>query len=224
MAKKTLFYLLIFIFPWSFRRFLLEKMFKYQIDKKAYISRYALIIPQYLKMEENSSISAFTVAIHIENLVLGKNSLISRSNWISGFPKKSKQHFEHIKDRDPSLILGDESAITKHHIMDCTDKITIGKFSTIAGYRSQFLTHSIDYVESKQSCAPITIGDYCIVGTNSIFLPNSVLPSFSICGAKSVVNKKFDEEYCLYAGTPGKKVKELNKDSKYFNRKMGYVN
>lgn len=224
MAKRALIYLLIFIFPWAIRRLLLQKIFKYQIHKKAYISRLSLILPMNLKMDENSFIGSFSIAIHLDTITLGESSRIGRSNWISGIPKNSKKHFTHVKERNPSLIVGRHSAITKEHIIDCTDTIKIGDFTTVAGFKSQLLTHSIDYINSRQDCAPINIGNYCIIGTNSVFLPASRLPNYSICGASSVINKKFDDEYFLYAGSPAKQRKDLNKDSKYFNRKIGYIN
>lgn len=223
MAKKALVYFFIFLFPWSIRRLVLEKLFKYKIAKSANISRFSLVLPNNLIMEENSSISAFTMVIHLNYLILGNNSLIGRSNWITGFQRDSRQHFSHVENRDPSLIIGKHSAITKHHVIDCTDKITIGDYTTIAGYRSQFLTHSIDYVLARQTCAPIEIGNYCIVGTNSVFLPDSKLPDYSICGANSVVNKKLEKVYCLYVGIPAIERKALEKGSKYFTREIGYI-
>ena len=49
---------------------------------------------------------------------------------------------------------------TKYHHFDCTSNIHIGKFTTIAGYHSQFLTHSIDLYENRQDSNSILIGDY----------------------------------------------------------------
>jgi acetyltransferase-like isoleucine patch superfamily enzyme len=221
--KRIIIFLFLSPFPWVVRRFILQKLFGYQIHPTAFISRFALISPNILKMAENSKIGAFTVAIHLDQLDLHKQSSISRSNWISGFPKGSKKHFIHVTERDPSMTLGEHSAITKKHIIDCTHTITIGRYTTIAGYQSQFLTHSIDYLESRQDCSTITIGDYCLVGTGSIFLPGSSLPDYSICGAGSVVNKSFTEAYALYAGSPAVFKKSLKTEAKYFLRKTGYI-
>lgn len=221
--KNLFIYLLIFFLPWFIRRYLLIKFLGHKLHKSSFISRFALINPNYLEMKENSKIDAFSVAIHLDQLIMHEFSLIGRSNWISGFPLGSKIHFSHIKNRRPDLIIGKHSAITKKHIIDCTNSIVIGNYTTIAGYQSQFLTHSIDYKECRQDCMPITIGDYCIVGTGCIFLPGSSLPNYSICGAGSVVNKKFVEEYHLYAGTPAILKATLEKDSKYFSRNEGFV-
>ena len=66
--------------------------------------------------------------------------------------------------------MGESAAITKNHHIDCTNTIEIGAFSTVAGYQTQFLTHSIDVLENRQHSAPIRIGPYTFVGTNSVVL------------------------------------------------------
>ena len=120
-------------------------------------------------------------------------------------------------------MLGDHAAITNRHLIDCTDTVTIGCFSTFAGFRSQILTHSISIQDARQRSGPVVIGDYTFIGTASIILPNSRLPSFSVLGAGSVLNKKLNEEYWLYAGNPARPVKELAQGAAYFSRKTGYI-
>ena len=39
---------------------------------------------------------------------------------------------------------------------------------------------------ANATAAPITIGDYCFVGTNCVLLGGSVLPSYSVLAAKSL--------------------------------------
>jgi acetyltransferase-like isoleucine patch superfamily enzyme len=115
------------------------------------------------------------------------------------------------------------SAITKNHHIDCTNLIEIGKFSTIAGYQSQLLTHSINILENIQGSAPIKIGAYTFVGTNVTILGGAVLPNYSVLGAKSLLNKKHTQEWMLYGGVPAQPLKEIPKDAKYFHRVDGYV-
>src|SRR5690606_454133 len=158
---------------------------------------YAWIFPKKLVMKEDSRIAHFTVAIHLDDIELGISGSIGRSNWITGLSAATKLcYFGHQKgNRKSELILGDHSAITKHHHIDCTNSITIGKFATIAGYHSQLLTHSIDIDENRQDSAPIQIGDYCFIGTNVVILGGARLPHFSVLGAKSLLNKAFEQQY-----------------------------
>jgi acetyltransferase-like isoleucine patch superfamily enzyme len=121
------------------------------------------------------------------------------------------------------LILARHSAVTNRHMIDCTDRIRIGSFATIAGFASQLMTHSINLEKSRQEAHPITIGDYCFVGTNCVLLGGSSLPDYSVLGAKSLLNRSLTETYSLYGGVPAKSIKALPATHRYFQRQSGYV-
>lgn len=211
------------LMPWSLRRPLLEKFFGYRFGTGARISICSWIYPNVLEMGPFARIGPLNVAVHLERIVLGERSTVGRGNWITGYPLSSNLHFSHRSDRDPSLIVGAHSAITKSHHVDCTDRIEIGEFSTIAGYRSQFLTHSIDIHTNRQDCKPISVGNYCFVGTSCVFLGGAALPDCSVLGASSVMNKRFSEVHFLYAGNPAHQVKPIDSNAAYFTRTKGYV-
>src|SRR4029077_7348048 len=99
--------------------------------------------------------------------------------------------------------------------------VAIGAFTTLAGYRSQVLTHSIDLVDSRQDARPITIGSYCFVGTNCVILGGSCLPDFSVLSAMSLLNHKMTERFCLYGGVPARAIKGLPDTLGYFKRTSG---
>jgi acetyltransferase-like isoleucine patch superfamily enzyme len=211
------------LLPWHFKRLILKNVFKYEINKSARIG-FSWIYPEKLIMESNAKIGSLNVAIHLDFMSIGKNSSISRGNWITGFStKKSSKHFAHQIGRSSSLLIGEHSAITKNHHIDCTNLIYIGNFSTIAGYSSQFLTHSIDILEGRQNSLPIMIGDYCFVSSNVTVLGGSILPSYSVLGAKALLNKKFNQEYSLYGGVPAIFIKNISNEAKYFKRKIGFI-
>jgi len=201
------------ILPWSLRRRALNKWFGYQIHPNAKIGL-SWIFPRKL----------FTVAIHLDKIEMGKNSKIGRGNWITGFPTNTNAlPFKHQEGRRSELIIGESSAITKNHHIDCTNIIQIGRFSTIAGYQTQMLTHSINILENRQDSAPILIGDYTFVGTNVTILGGAILPDYSVLGAKSLLNKPYSQTWMLYGGVPAKPLSELPKDAKYFHRIDGFV-
>ncbi|MDR2010187.1 MAG: acyltransferase [Bacteroidales bacterium] len=215
--------LIVILLPWKFRRWLLIKIWRYDIHPTARIGL-SYIYPKHLVMKEGSRIGHFNVAIHFDYMEIGRNSSIARSNWITGFPTNTtSKHFSHQLNRKSELIIGNESAITKYHHLDCTNQIHIGNFVTVAGYRSQFLTHSIDIYENRQNSQPIKIGDYCFVSTQVVVLGGSILPAYSVLGAGAVLNKSYQEEWKLYAGVPAAIVKEISRESKYFHRKNGFV-
>jgi acetyltransferase-like isoleucine patch superfamily enzyme len=209
--------------PWFVRRRLLQSWFGYKIHPTAKIGL-AWVFPVKLTMEEGTRIDHFNVAVNLDRIEMKRKSKIGRGNWITGFPLRStSKHFQHQTDRRPELFLGEESAITKNHHLDCTDRITIGRFTTIAGYQSQLLTHSIDVLHNRQDSAPITIGEYCFVGTNVVILGGASLPSRSVLGAKSLLNKSFSQEWMLYGGVPAKAISDVPKEAGYFTRTDGFV-
>ena len=219
---KTVLRLISFLLPWELRRSFLEKQFGFQIHPTARVGL-AWIFPKALIMEEGSSIGTATVCKNIELLHLKAHATIGRGNWITGFPLGPSRHFSHQTERHPELILGEHSAITNRHLIDCTNSVTIGRFTTFAGFHSQIISHSIDIEENRQSSKPVRVGDYCFVGTNCVLLGGSALPDFCVLGAKSLLNKSFTETYHLYCGVPARPIKALSRDCKYFQRTEGFV-
>ncbi len=219
---KELLYLITLLLPWGIRRRLLVFAFGYRIHPTSRIGL-AWVMPEQLIMDAYSSIGTLTLCRGLKLLHLKQSASIGRANWIGGFPAGRKEHYAHQQDRQPDLIVGEHAAITNRHLIDCTNRVTIGAFCTFAGSRSQILSHSIDLVSCRQSSAPITIGDYTFIGTDCVILGGSSLPDHSILGAKSLLNKWYSEPYCLYAGNPARPVKHLAEDMGYFNRQTGFV-
>ncbi|MDB6147306.1 MAG: hypothetical protein JWO45_970 [Spartobacteria bacterium] len=208
--------------PWPMRRAFLETRFGYKIHPTSSIG-FSWILPTRLIMEEGSRIDHLTVCKNIDLLHLKAYSSIGRGNWITGFPLGPSRHFAEEQDRRPELIVGDHSAITHRHLIDCTNSVVIGRFTTMAGFQSQILTHSIDLERNRQASAPVRIGDYCFIGTNCVLLAGTALPDFSVLGAKSLLHKCFTDTHYLYGGVPAQPIKQLSPDWEYFRRSEGFV-
>ncbi len=58
----------------------------------------------------------------------------------------------------------------------------------------------------------IIINKHCIVGANSVVLPNVKFKEGSVLGALSLANKDL-EEYRVYAGIPARHIKDRNKQN-----------
>ena len=211
-----------FLLPWEMRRSFLEKRFGFKIHPSCRIG-FSWIAPSRLIMEEGARIDHLTVCKNLDLLHLKAHSSIGRANWITGFPLGPSRHFAHQPDRQPQLIVGEHSAITHRHLIDCTHSVTIGKFTTVAGFQSQIITHWIDIERSRQTSAPVRVGDYCFVGTNCVLIGGSALPDFCVLGAKSLLNKAFTETHQLYGGAPARPIQKLSPDCKYFQRTEGFV-
>jgi len=223
LVFKTALKAFIVPLPWQLKRPLLQNLFRYQLAPSARIGL-AWIYPQRLRMAAGSRIGAFTVAVNLDVLELGDHATIDRSNWITGFPTgTASSHFAHQPSRRAELSLGDHASITKHHHIDATNRIMIGAFSTIAGYHSQLLSHSIDLHNNRQHSEPIKVGNHCFVGSNCVILGGSVLPDHSVLGALSMLNQPFSEPWSLYAGQPARHCKPIKKAAAYFSRTEGFV-
>jgi len=210
------------LLPWSIRRRFLESQFGYSLHPTSHIG-FCWVFPRRLIMEENSCIGHLNVCRNIDLLHLGPCALIGQLNWVTGFPTGPSRHFAHQTDRRPELIVGAHAAISSRHLIDCTERVRIGAFANLAGFRSQLITHSIDLQAGRQAAEPIEIGEYCFVGTNCVMLGGSSLPHHSVLGAQSLLNKKWDEPYRLYGGVPAKPLKELSHEMEYFRRTEGFV-
>jgi acetyltransferase-like isoleucine patch superfamily enzyme len=213
---------LLLLLPWKLRRPLLQRMFGYQIHPASRIGL-AWVYPRRLVMKEGSRIGHLNLVRGLELLELGRFASIGRLNWVSAYPLAVPPHFMHMTNRAPELIVGDHSAITNRHILDCTERVHIGRYTTFAGFRSQILTHSVDLQLCRQHATPVMIGDYCFVGTACTLLGGAVLPHHSVLGANSLLNKALEEPYMLYGGVPAAKIKSVSRDTGYFQRTTGFV-
>jgi acetyltransferase-like isoleucine patch superfamily enzyme len=219
---KKILMLTAMLLPWNLRRAFLEQQFGFQIHPTARIG-FAWIFPARLVMEEGASIGDLTVAKNLDLLHLKTHATIGRGNWITGFPLGDSRHFASETDRRPELVLAEHSAITNRHLLDCTSSITIGPFTTIAGFQSQFISHTIDIRLNRQTSRPIQIGSYCFVGTNCVVLGGASLPDYSVLGAHSLLNKALTQTHCLYGGVPARELQTLPPDCGYFTRREGFV-
>lgn len=92
-------------------------------------------------------------------------------------------------------------------------RVEIGDYTQIAA-NVGMITQNHDVHENRQHTAAgaITIGQYGWIGMNSVILPDVTLGDFVIVGAGSVVTKSFEEGYCIIAGNPARKIRDLDKD------------
>ncbi|AXB80660.1 acyltransferase (plasmid) [Novosphingobium sp. P6W] len=210
----------IMLLPWSMRRWFLVKCMGYDIHPTARVGK-SIILSRKLIMAEYSRIGDLTFASGLEEIRLDRHSRIGKLNWISGFPLGPSRYFRDFPARYPLLHVGEHASIVNRNLIDCTDRVIIGKFSLLAGNRGQILTHGIDIRTSNQSCAPVKIGDYCMVGTACVVLKGASLPSYCILGAGSVLQKHYAEGFRLYSGVPAVSVKILAEDISFFRRSKG---
>ena len=101
-----------------------------------------------------------------------------------------------------------------------TSSIKIGKNATI-GANCKIVDNDFHPLDPEQRRlnlnethtrrAPITIGDNCFIGMNSIILKGTTLGNNVVVGAGSVVHGTFPDN-CIIAGNPAKIIKHLKQE------------
>jgi carbonic anhydrase/acetyltransferase-like protein (isoleucine patch superfamily) len=219
---STLLRLAIVLAPWPLKRWLLQHLYGYQLHRSSRIG-FAWVFPRRLVMERNARIGHLTVCKGLELLQLGECASIGRLNWVSAYPLGQPPHFMHIEGRKPELLVGEHAAITHRHIIDCTEQVVIGRFTTLAGFRTQVLTHSIDLRECRQHAAPVNIGCCVFIGTACTILGGTIVPDYCVVGANALLNDRYEGSHQLLAGVPAKPVAKLDPALKYFTRTEGFI-
>jgi acetyltransferase-like isoleucine patch superfamily enzyme len=89
-------------------------------------------------------------------------------------------------------------------------RLVIGKGTYIApnvGIITE--NHDLKNPDKRAGGKDIIIGEKCWLGFHSIVLPGVVLGNHTVVGAGSVVTKSFPNGYCVIAGNPAKKIRDL---------------
>ena len=144
----------------------------WDVHPTAYIGR-SMIRVEHLAMGPGASIGPLNVIRDLEELRLGEGRSIASRNWITGFPRATdhaSDAFPHSPNRRPCLILGRYAMITVAHDIDCSDRVEIGDYSSLAGFRCTVLTHSLNLVRDRFVTAPVEIGAHAAVMSGSTLL------------------------------------------------------
>lgn len=89
-------------------------------------------------------------------------------------------------------------------------KITIGRGTYIAPNVGIITAnHDFSNLDLHVEPKPVTLGEKCWIGMNSVILPGVTLGNGTIVGAGSVVTKSFPEGYCVVAGNPAKVIRMI---------------
>lgn len=218
---QTLFQAVVILFtslflPGEWRAAILKRLFGHEVDPSARIGL-CFIAVDHLVMGPQTAIGHLTFIRGLHNVILHEEAIIGRLNWITANPLGDPNFFKTVEDRDPSLEVGRASAIMHRMLIDCNNKITIGEYGGLAGFRTVLMTHGVDIRENRQTAGTIDIGDRTIISTNCVVLGGSAIPDKSVVAAGSVVRSRFDEPG-LYSGVPAKRVADLPQDAKFFTR------
>jgi acetyltransferase-like isoleucine patch superfamily enzyme len=208
------------VLPWRLKRLVYVYIYRWDVSPSAHVGC-SVLRCKMVVLKPHAHIGHFNLLRNCELVELGDNAVIGAFNWINGWPLSRTGLYREESERSPTFHLGRHSSITMMHIIDCTDAVRIGAFSTVAGCQSTIYTHSVDLVRSRQACAPINIGAYTFVGTNCTILPGAELPDYAVLGARSLLRSVLADRFTLYGGVPAVGIKTLSPELDYFHRQTG---
>ncbi len=106
-------------------------------------------------------------------------------------------------------------------------KIKFGKYIFIAPNVGIITANHDVYDLREHKKSFIEIGDYCWIGMNAVILPGVKLGPHVVVGANSVVKESFKEGFCVIAGNPAKKIKDIDRSKvinfDYSEERIGYM-
>lgn len=202
------------------KRLAYRLVFGYEIARTARIGL-AYLDCKNLRVGENTRIAHGAVFLHCGDVAIGQNVLIGPANLFRGGELLELEDYSQVmrlnvinaipdndcvNAPDSRFKLGYGSVITAEHRIDFTDKVTIGRCSTFGGRNSSIWTHN------RRSGLPVTIGDYCYIGSEIRMAPGTTVPDCSIVGIGSVLAKPISESWSLIAGVPAKRRRAIKNE------------
>jgi acetyltransferase-like isoleucine patch superfamily enzyme len=149
-----------------------------------------------IQVGDGASLEHLNVPRDLRAVTLSADSVIGQWNWTSAARPLVQ------RGAPGELWLGEKSALTSRHYPDCSGGIYIEESATVARVRGTFITHSIDIELGKQSYAPVRIGRFTLVSSNSNFTPGATVNLRSVIAMGAVVTAGAHPPERLLAGVP----------------------
>jgi acetyltransferase-like isoleucine patch superfamily enzyme len=207
--------------PGSFLRKLIYRFgFGYRFGRNVRIGL-AFLDCDRLSIGDNSRIGTGVVFLGCAEVIIGRNVLIGSLNLFRGGDVVELEDFSQVlrfnvinaipendctNEPESTFKLGYGSVITAEHRIDFTDKVTIGRCTIFGGRNSSIWTHN------RREGMPVSIGDYCYVGSEIRMAPGASVPNCCVVGLGTVLTKPIREPWSLIAGVPGKRMRTLGPD------------
>src|SRR5215469_14466036 len=212
--------LVVAILPSPLKRYIYRWIFGYQIGRKVRIG-FALLDCRHLSVGDHSSISHGVLFLRCGNVRVGSHVDIGPCNIFRGGESIDLSDYSQllrlnvinaIPDNDcvngPRSIftLGYGSVLTAEHRIDFTDRVTIGRCTTIAGRNSSIWTHN------RRKGSSVVVGDFCYVGSEVRVAPGVHVGDCCIVGLGAVVIRGSIESHRLIGGVPARPLRRLRNE------------
>jgi acetyltransferase-like isoleucine patch superfamily enzyme len=145
-----------------------------------------LILNKSITLNNDAYIGHLNILKGPFNLVLDKNAAIGNKNHLT-------RGGLGVTYGESTLFFGELTKITTGHHIDLTQSISFGKFSILAGIRSQMWTHGYYHANTGKDRiridGEIHIGDNVYIGSGCIFNPGVTVANAIHIGGGSVISK-----------------------------------
>jgi acetyltransferase-like isoleucine patch superfamily enzyme len=216
------------LLPFFLKRPLYRSLFGYRIGPGVRIGL-SLIDASSVSLGEGTSIGHFNLVTRVGRFETGRHCRVGMMNIVRGGERVSLGDYSEvirfnvlnaIPDHDcttepvSALEVGAGTVIVAGHRVDFTDRVTLGRNVIVGGRNSSLWTHN------RQETAPISIGDFCYLGSEVRLAPGALLPSECILALGSVLAGEVAEPRSLVGGVPARVVRPLSeKDLARIRRK-----
>lgn len=158
----------------------------------------------------------------LSNIVLGENVIVDPSSSVNnvqiGSGTKIAKFCSIYGAPDHLLEIGGHAYVGMFSIINgFAAKVVIGSHVSIAQHVNIMADSGPNASKEMQEyfpliSGPVTIGDHCWLGANSIIMPGVTLGEFCVVAANSFVNKSFPP-FSLIGGNPAKLIRTIEKKS-----------
>jgi acetyltransferase-like isoleucine patch superfamily enzyme len=208
------------ILPGPLKRCIYRWMFGYKIGRKVRIG-FALLDCVHLSIGDHSSLSHGVLFLRCGDVRIGSHVKIGPCNIFRGGDSVELSDYcqllrlntiNAIPDNDcvnaPQSVfeLGYGSVLTAEHRIDFTDRVTIGRCTTIAGRNSSIWTHN------RRSGSSVAIGDFCYVGSEVRVAPGVRIGDCCIVGLGAVVTRGSVKSNWLIGGVPARPIRQMRNE------------
>jgi acetyltransferase-like isoleucine patch superfamily enzyme len=200
MTLKTRLSLIVGLLPASSLKNRLLRTLGHYIDQSAHVGPILLLRCTQLSLGKNAALAAFSVYKDMERVVLADQALLGGFNLVSSHPAFARQG-----GFAATLELGHGAYVTSRHTIDASGGVLIEKMSALGGHGTSVLTHSIDFEDNVQTCAPVVVRQYSFVAGRVSLLPGAIIPTKSLVASGATITAR-ELPPGLIAGVPGKRV------------------
>jgi len=199
---------------------LMNRLLGWSIHPTARVEPCLFVRVNHVTLDAGACLLSLSSYRDLDALTLGTNAVIGHWNWVSAASTlRTPVLDERAGGRPAQLRLGGHAAVTARHYIDCSGGVDVGAFTVLAGVRSTILSHQVDLTRSEQDVRPVTIGDYCFIGSNAKVVPGARIPDRCMIAMGSVVVGTLPDSDAVYAGVPARPVKAVG--GAFFTRTTG---